>query len=80
MYQTIGIVVQMGISLSLIILLPIGIILGIVFGLKASGTQDLTEKKKNKRRMWWSLTTPFIVIAFLTIGYGLLSAVVGFNS
>jgi len=76
MLQTIDIITQVGISLSLIILLPIGIILGIFFGLKISDSNDQDLKKKNKQRMWWSLTTPFLIIIFLVIITGLIKIIV----
>ena len=75
MTETLDIIVPIGISISLIVLLPIGIILGTVFGLKSSGAENLAEKRKNKRRMWWGFFTPFIVIIFLLIVTGLLHAI-----
>ena len=73
-----SVITQLGISLSIIILLPVGIIVGIVFGVKASGEKDAMLKKKNKKIMWWSISVPFLVILFLLIVGGLLSAISAF--
>ncbi|MEK7213855.1 MAG: hypothetical protein AAB637_01955 [Patescibacteria group bacterium] len=69
------IIIVLIISFSLAILVPVGIILGIVFTLKISDTEDQLLKKKNRRRMWWSFLTPFIIIVFTLIIYGLLSVI-----
>jgi hypothetical protein len=67
---------SLGISFSLLLLLPLGILLGIIFGLKASSNKDQIMKKKDKCRMWWSFATPFVVIIFLLIITGLLHTIV----
>lgn len=71
----INIITYTSIGLSLALLLPIGIILGIVFAVKASDQDDPILKKKDKKRMWWSFFCPLVIVAFLVIFSGLINII-----
>ena len=47
-----------------------GIILGIVFGIKAHGIAELPEKKSAKRIMWWSFLGPIAALVLLIVIHG----------
>lgn len=77
MLEIFEIILTVGLSLTIIIILPAGIILGIVFAVKTNKTSDLTEKNKNKRYMWWSFLSPLLLIVLILTVFFLKGLILG---
>lgn len=71
----INIIAYMAIGLSIAILIPIGIIIGIVYAVKSSDAGDSALKKKYRKTMWWSFFGPFGFVALTTILFGLVQVI-----
>lgn len=55
-----------------ILVIPIGIIVGIIFAVKAHKAQDTLTKKKRRRIMWWSFFGPVSALIILIILNGII--------
>jgi len=69
-----SIVVRLLISVS-VLLIPGGIIVGIVFAIISSSETDVAIKARNKKIMKWSFLAPTGFLLFVLIMWGLASTI-----